>query len=256
MRIAVLLPHMDDEVFILPYLVDLRKQNSCNVSIYFLTKSEGRDARFDQNVRETESRNSIVKILPTAEIVFLGRELEVKDLELHNHFLLEFEHLRELLNNKCDVIVSPYFEGGHIDHDSSCILAFELAKVLQCNHLTFNAYSARYKSRSFYKVAKPIENLASKVKVPIRSAVYIHTLFIPARYKSQLMTWLGLYLPLVWRTLVLRRFSLYLDVEFDFNAKPNFARILYENRGDAIYSKWNSSAKDFLDSIKHVGRNE
>jgi len=256
MRIAVLLPHMDDEVFLIPYLVNLIAQNSCDVSIYFLTRSEGREGRFDQNVRETESKNSIAKILPFAQIRFLGRELEVKDLELHNNFLLQFENLKALLKNDCDTIVSPYFEGGHIDHDSSCILAFELAKALRCNHLTFNVYSARFKNGSFYKVAKPIEKLSSEIKVPIRSAVYTHTLLIPARYKSQLITWLGLYLPLVWRTLVLRRFGLYLNVEFDFNAKPNFGKVLYENRGDAIYSHWNSSANEFLHAIKRFGRHE
>ncbi len=252
----MLLPHMDDEVFIIPYLVDLRHQLSCEVSIYFLTKSEGREGRFDQNVRETESRNSLAKILPFAEISFLGRELEVKDLELHNNFLLQFERLKAHLVNDCDVIVSPYFEGGHIDHDSSCIIAFELAKALRCSHLTFNVYSARSKNGSLYKVAKPIEKASTRVKVPIRSSVYLHTLLIPARYKSQLVTWLGLYSPLVWRILVLRRFGLYLDVEFDFNAKPNFGKVLYENRGDGIYSHWKSSANDFLDTIKPGGKHE
>lgn len=255
MRIAVLLPHMDDEVFIIPYLVNLREQKSSDVSIYFLTKSEGRDNRFDQNVREQESIRAIAKILPDAEVHFLGRKFNVKDLDLHKNLLVHFEHLKALLPNDIKTIASPHFEGGHIDHDSACILAFELAKDLGCHHLTFNIYSARAKSGPFYKVAKPTERLSLQVKAPIGAAVYSHTLLIPARYRSQLLTWFGLYVPLVWRTLVMRKFSLNSDFAFNPNEKPNFGKILYENRGDGNYLYWNTSVNDFLKAIK-LGRSD
>jgi LmbE family N-acetylglucosaminyl deacetylase len=253
MDVVILLPHMDDEVFIIPYLVKLREQKSSDVSIYFLTKSEGRENRFDQNVREQESIRAIAKILPDAAVHFLGRKFDVKDLDLHKNLLVHFEYLKTLLANNSKTIVSPHFEGGHIDHDSSCILAFELAKSLGCRHLTFNIYSARAKSGPFYKVAKPIEKLSPRFKVPIGAAVYAHTLLIPARYRSQLLTWLGLYLALVWRTLVMRKFSLFTDVAFNPNEMPNFGKVLYENRGDGSYLHWNTSVNDFLKTINLGG---
>lgn len=255
MDTVILLPHMDDEVFIIPYLVKLREQKSSDVSIYFLTKSEGRDNRFDQNVREQESIRAIAKILPDAAVHFLGRKFDVKDLDLHRNLLVHFEHLKALLTNNFNTIVSPHFEGGHIDHDSSCVLAFELARALGCRHLTFNIYSARAKSGPFYKVGKPIDRLSLRVKVPIGAAVYAHTLLIPARYRSQLLTWFGLYLPLVWRTLVMRKFSLYTDVAFNHNEMPNFGKVLYENRGDGSYLYWSSSVNDFLTTI-NLGRSD
>jgi LmbE family N-acetylglucosaminyl deacetylase len=255
MDTAILLPHMDDEVFIIPYLVELREQNSSDVSIYFLTKSEGRDNRFDQNVREQESIRAIAKILPDAAVHFLGRKFDAKDLDLHKNLLVYFEHLKMLLANDFKTIVSPHFEGGHIDHDSACILAFELARALGCHHLTFNIYSARAKSGPFYKVAKPTEELSLRVKAPIGAAVYAHTLLIPARYRSQLLTWLGLYLPLVWRTLVMRKFSLNSGFAFNPNEMPNFGKVLYENRGDGSYLNWNTSVNDFLTAI-NLGRSD
>jgi LmbE family N-acetylglucosaminyl deacetylase len=242
---------MDDEVFIFPYLAKLNEQRSSEVRIYFLTKSEGRGNKFDQNVRENESKHAIAKILPSAEVHFLGRKFDIKDQGLHSKILDLFDFLHSELNGKCENLISPHFEGGHIDHDSSSILATELARALKCKLHTFHLYSARAHSGNLFRVGKPTEANVSQVQFIVNASVYFHTLMIPFRYRSQFMTWLGIYPSLVWRTLVRRKFAINIQTGFNPNIKPNSGRLLYENRGDGTFSEWSNSMAIFRDSIRH-----
>jgi LmbE family N-acetylglucosaminyl deacetylase len=248
---SILLPHMDDEVFIFPYLAKLGEQSSSEVRIYFLTRSEGRGNKFDQSVRENESKKAISKILPCAEVHFLGRKFDTKDQELHAKLSDLFDYLHSELNGQCDNLISPHFEGGHIDHDSSSILASELARALNCKLQTFHLYSARGHSGHFFRVGKPTENDVIQVRLMVKGSVYSHTLMIPIRYKSQFMTWLGIYPSLVWRTLIRRKFLLNIQTSFNPNIKPNFGRVLYENRGDGTFSEWSSSMASFRESTRY-----
>jgi hypothetical protein len=247
---TILLPHMDDEVFLIPYLVELSEDMNCEVSIFFLTKSEGRGHKYDQTVREKESERAISQILPHAKIEFLGKKFNVDDLELHKSLTMHYEYLKQILSENCDTLVSPYFEGGHIDHDSSCILTNVLAKELGCRHLTFHLYSARTKKGHLFRVAKPCGDVSSVSTSRISSGVYRNTVLIPFRYRSQFLTWLGLYPGLVSRTLLLRKFVMQDTYDFDFSKPPNFGKILYENKRDGSYAQWKFYVTDFLQTVK------
>jgi hypothetical protein len=247
---------MDDEVFLIPYLVELSEDKHSDVSIFFLTKSEGRGNKFDQIVRERESERAISRMLPRAKVNFLGRKFNVSDLQLHEDLIVHFEYLKQILSKDCDKLVSPHFEGGHIDHDSSCILANAIAKELGCRHLTFHLYSARAKKGHLFRVAKPSGNVSSVSTSRISSRVYRNTLLIPIRYRSQFLTWLGLYPGLVFRTLILRKFVMQETSHFDFGNPPNFGKILYENKGDGSYAQWSLCVTDFLQTVKRDRKNE
>jgi hypothetical protein len=250
MKIAILLPHMDDEVFIIPYLVYLKKQEINEVTFYYLTKSQGRNNRFDQSVRESESTRMIKSIFPDAPIEFLGRKFEVEDLFLHEKIDLLFEYLLHELNGKYDQLVSTHFEGGHIDHDSAGILSFKLAKSARIQLLTFNLYSARSNSGPFYRVAKPIYLSKYDLKISIHRMSYSRILLIPFVFKSQIRTWVGIYPALFWRLLIRRKFSLNLDPEFNPLQRPNDGKILYENRKDGNFQPWSTEIFRFLEKFE------
>ena len=241
MKISILLPHMDDEVFIIPYLVFLREQKSHDISFFYLTKSEGRNKRFDQKIREIESLKMIELIFPEARIEFLGRKFDVEDLLLHEKVEILFEYFLRELDGTCDLIISPHFEGGHIDHDSASILASHLANTINTELLTFNLYSARRNYGPFFQVAKPVGKLNRDVKVKVLGSSYLYMFLIPIRYKSQIKTWLGIYPALFWRILVRRKFSLNQFPSFNPNLKPNGGRVLYENRKDGNFQDWSST---------------
>jgi LmbE family N-acetylglucosaminyl deacetylase len=246
MKISILLPHMDDEVFIIPYLVEVKSLSYDQVSIYYLTKSEGRNLRFSQEIREKESLQMVKSILPSADVEFLGRKYNVGDQHLHESLSEIFKYLEEQLENNCDVLISTHFEGGHIDHDSAGILTGQLAKSLGCNFFTFNLYSARQKNSSLYRVAKSTEWSLEQKKIKIRLPVYFHSLLIPYIYKSQIRTWVGIYPPLIWRFLVRRKSHLNVSPEFNPFSKPNNGRVLYENRFDGRYDQWVSKIEEFV----------
>ena len=246
MKFAILLPHMDDEVFLIPYLVELNSLGLKDVSIYFLTKSEGRNLRFSQEIRENESLRMIKSILPSAEVRFLGREFNVGDQHLHENLAEIFRYLEKELVKNCDVLISTHFEGGHIDHDSSGILSGHLAELLGCKFLTFNLYSARRRKGFLYKVAKSTESNLELKKIKIQITVYFYVVLIPFRYKSQFRTWIGLYPPLFWRLLVRRKFQLNVSPKFNPLLKQNSGRILYENRLDGEFDQWTNKIVEFV----------
>jgi hypothetical protein len=239
---------MDDEVFIIPYLVFLREQKSHDVSFFYLTKSEGRNQKFNQGIREFESKKMILSILPEARIEFLGRKFDVEDLLLHENIDILFEYLNQELDGTCDQIISPHFEGGHIDHDSSSFLASHLAKKIDAELLTFNLYSARGNYGPLYRVAKAFESPGTALKVGVLRHSYIYMIQIPFIYKSQIRTWIGIYPALFWRILVLRKFSLIQTPSFNANLKPNKGRVLYEKRKDGNFQQWSSTISRFLNS--------
>lgn len=247
MSIVVLLPHMDDEVFIIPYLVELEKTSANDIHILFLTKSEGRLNKYKHGVREAESTKMLKKIVPRCKIQFLGTLLQAEDLSLHTSLDQIFKFLLKNIDQDCNLVISPHYEGGHIDHDSTSILAMKIAGEFKAPLHTFNLYSGRKLNRVLFKVAKPTE-LNEVIKIRVRRDSFKYIISIPFIYKSQIQTWIGIYPSLVWRLLVRGKCELNIACNFDHLLKPNNGNIFYENRSDGTFQEWSSTVDKFLRS--------
>lgn len=236
---TLLLPHMDDEVFILPYLVDLSRDSTNSVQIIYLTKSEGRNNRFSSKVRANESLRMIRKILPNASVTFLGDELGIEDLALHERISIVEKSVLEILDPNCEKIIAPHFEGGHLDHDSANFLAFKIAIQKSIKLVTFNLYSARHHKNTFYKVAKPTvgnEMIHARARYSLKSLK--HLIQIPFVYKSQFRTWVGIFPALFWRVAFRNKVLLFEIQSVQHEIAPNNGKILYENRKDGSFQQW------------------
>jgi len=249
MSTVVLLPHMDDEVFIIPYLIELVKSTETKVTIFFLTKSEGRLNKYSHRVREAESSSMLNKIAPDCKIEFLGSKFQVEDLELHSSLNRIFEFLVDTLNEGCDLVISPHYEGGHIDHDSTSILAKRISDQFDAPLHTFNLYSGRKIGKSLYKVGKPTEsNTVMKIKVGRES--FKHIILIPFVYRSQILTWIGIYPSLVWRFIIRGKCEINTSSNFNHLSKPNHGVVFYENRKDGTFDEWSTNIEHFLNQSK------
>lgn len=238
-NIALLLPHMDDEVFILPYLVDLSRDLTNSIQVIYLTKSEGRNNRFSSKVRAAESLKMIGKILPNASVTFLGDELGIEDLELHESISSVEKAVIELLDPNCGKIIAPHFEGGHLDHDSANFLAFKIANQKSIKLVTFNLYSARHHKSTFYKVAKPTkgnEIIHARAKYRFKSLKFL--IQVPFVYKSQFRTWIGIFPSLFWRVAFRNKVLLFEVDSLQHEIPPNNGKVLYENRKDGSFQQW------------------
>jgi hypothetical protein len=249
MSTVVLLPHMDDEVFIIPYLIELAKSNSAGIHIFFLTKSEGRLNKYRHAVREAESTLMLKKVAPSCKVEFLGSLLQIEDLKLHTSLDEVFNLLMKTIDSNCDIVIAPHYEGGHIDHDSSSILALKLSGELNATLHTFNLYSGRKLSRSLFRVAKPTElNNTAKIKVGRES--FKHILSIPFVYKSQVRTWVGIYPSLVWRFIIRGKCEINISSDFNHLSKPNKGVVFYEGRKDGTFHEWSTNMSNFLNMGK------
>ena len=249
MSTLILLPHMDDEVFIIPYLINLAKNRTDSIHFCFLTKSEGRLNRYSHTVREAESALMLSRIAPGCKIEFVGSKLQVEDLELHSSLNRIFEFLVETLNEGCDLVISPHYEGGHIDHDSTSILAKRISGQFDAPLHTFNLYSGRKISKSLYKVGKPTDsNTVIKIKVGRES--FKHIMLIPFVYRSQIKTWIGIYPSLVWRFIIRGKCEINTSSDFNHLSKPNHGVVFYENRKDGTFDEWSTNIEHFLNQSK------
>jgi len=235
--IAIVLAHMDDEAFLSPYLISIAKQN-VPVDVYFLTKSEGRNQKFDQTVREQESLKFFRKILPQANLHFLGRELNVLDLEAHLKIEELIEKLKNMMHSDTKLILTTNYEGGHIDHDTTCFIAYKLSKIKDSKFATFNLYRAKYFKYPFYKVIDEISQEHQFEKIPLKPKDFIKIIQIPIIYKSQWRTWFGIFPFLILKFLKSNGVFIEFPSELNFLEPPNSGAVLYINRGDGDFESW------------------
>lgn len=246
MSVAIFFAHMDDEVFLIPTINRLNAENK-KIYCYFLTKSEGRNDRYSQEIRESESIKFLSRLAPNAEVNFLGKILDVKDLELHLNLEKIYDYLLSALAKDVQMIITPHFEGGHIDHDSASILGRKISEKLLLDHFTFALYKAKFKRFKFFEVAKIKKDEQSSFKLKVDISSYIYYLLIPFIYKSQWRTWLGIYPFLVTRIIFRRDYKIFNAASLDYENPPNSGNLLYSRRNDGTYQDWKSRVQKFLD---------
>jgi len=194
----ILLPHYDDEIFCIPLI---RKLQSSNISlqIVWLTNSQGMNMEINQKrivKRMKESERFIRKIAnQSIKMTHLGAENSIPDGYLIYHLQEIFEFLRSELQNKKATFLTPLWENGHTDHDAS----FILGKILENNnygkHISFPIYDTKTKWLPFrvMHLNKRDKNLYIKMD---RKDKFI-AFKAPYYFKSQMKSWIGLYLPML-----------------------------------------------------------
>lgn len=246
MGVAVLLPHMDDEVFIFPYLRKLKNEN-IDIEIFFLTKSEGRNNKYNTKTREEESRRFLNKVLPNSRVIFLGNLIEVLDLESHKKFEEIFLFLKENVSASIEQVLTCNFEGGHPDHDTSFFLGQKLAIYKSAELTTFNLYRAKFSKTIFFDVFSGLDATDESTQVKLKIRDLIDLFLVPIRYKSQWRTWLGLYPFMLTKKLIRRKIHVHRPKFIGAIDKPNKGRLLYEKRRDGNFTDWKEYIERHID---------
>ncbi|HEY8270711.1 MAG TPA: PIG-L family deacetylase, partial [Pseudobdellovibrionaceae bacterium] len=130
---AYILPHQDDESFLIPKIrSDIADE--AEPIFYFLTKSAISEEM--ASTRQSESKE-FLSLLGVKEknILFLGQTHSILDGTVVDHLSLLKTKLSILIQKHIDStnatsieIICPAFEGGHHDHDAAFILSRALAK--------------------------------------------------------------------------------------------------------------------------------
>lgn len=198
----ILLPHYDDEIFIFPLL---RKLNNCGIETHllWLTQSGGINKELDLKLiqkRKFESENLLKKTgLTNLNTHHLGLLFEIPDGKL----FLEIEKVEKSIRSKFApglwTLITPHWENGHSDHDVTFLLGKILEKEGFGEHYSFPMYNTKSKFKPF----QVMNFEAKETKIPMRIGKKDRLTFIlvPLYFKSQLKAWIGLYLPIILKTL-------------------------------------------------------
>ena len=218
-EVIILLAHYDDELFVFPWIKVFLRAN-LKVSVFWLTNSEGFSKDPNKKLalkRKHESMKFIEKLFDgQVKMQHIGIENNFKDGYLHDNMETALQAIEILLGDEPTLLVSPYIENGHFDHDSVHILATRLNQVRMniITNLSFPIYSPGLVFP--FRVLKFDNKKVLGVKIEHRLTFpEIFTIArAPVIYKSQVRTWLGLYMSMLFRIVVSRKYQL---IEADEN---------------------------------------
>ena len=187
-----LLAHQDDEVFLLPHII-----NSEQKLFIYLTNgvSEGSSKR-QLHKRTSEAEDIFQKYLArfNAHVIWWGFENCIPEGVLHRFVskknLANIERIIRSQGEKVTQIITTTFEGAHQDHDSAAVIARKLAKAFQVNCIEMSTYPQWFSKFYSFKVLNP--SSSDEGFEFARTRTLALALKLMAGYKTQRNTWLGL----------------------------------------------------------------
>ena len=187
-----LLAHQDDEVFLLPHIMDSEQK----LFIYLTNGVSEVSSSLKLERRTTEAKAVFQKYLAgfNSEVIWWGLENSVPEGQLHKFVSEEnLADIEKVIRNHATQItqfVTTTFEGAHQDHDSAAAVSRKLAKTLQVDCIEMSSYPQWFSKFYSFKVLNPLSADEEFEFARIRTLVL--ALKIMAGYKTQRNTWLGL----------------------------------------------------------------
>ena len=187
-----LLAHQDDEVFLLPHIMDSKQK----LFIYLTSGVSEGSSELKLEKRTAEAKAVFQKHLAcfNAQVIWWGLENSVPEGQLHKFvsekYLSAIEEVIRNQGTQITQIVTTTFEGAHQDHDSAAAVSRTLAKAFQVNCIEMSTYPQWFSKFYSFKVLNPHATEEGFPLVRLRTLVL--ALKLMASYKTQRNTWLGL----------------------------------------------------------------
>lgn len=249
----LIIPHQDDEFFILPYLEYLIK---CNRKIFVIFITNGKYDSHDPIIRMEESKRTLTHYgIKASNIINYGYDNSLEDAQIPFKMTAVHRFLNEFIDShpfEISEVIAPAWEGGHQDHDAlNRIILNILRKKNKTNILRqyylYNSFNISY---PFYRVMHPtlVDNNTIIFNIPFISSVRAITQFI--NYKSQFKTFIGLIFPAIYQFLFIRKIFIQIpdDISDFRDAIPPHAGILfYERRGRFTF-------KEMIENLQNYKR--
>jgi LmbE family N-acetylglucosaminyl deacetylase len=246
-----LFAHQDDEYGVYPVLEELVAAGE-PIRVVYLTSGtlDGRPCAR----RNRESTRVLARLgIRGQDILFLGTQLGLPDGKLCQHVeraaLALLDHCGAA--NRPTRIYTPAWEGGHQDHDATCIIACYLARAFSCIQASrqFPLYHGQGLPGSLWRTFAPLPENGPVESTRLGWRQRLRYLRLPLLYHSQWKTWLGLY-PLYALTL-LSRGRQYLQPLSPqrLGRAPHPGQCLYERRGFCNREEFGYHTKALVDKI-------
>lgn len=228
--LSILLPHSDDELFILP-LIESKILQGFLVKVFFITT--------DFNPGRARESGKMLSQYNEVEIIEFGTINNVIDgkLRLSSDKVLALLDIDSIIQSS-QLLVCPTFEGGHVDHDEIFKISYALALKHKMPLYCFSLYNA-YQT-PFVRVSTlfqgPVQGEKEIISFSLKRGIsYVKNCFI---YKSQFVILMILFFG-IFRTFILKRRIEVLKVTHFDPGIPHPGKIFYEN-------PWKNKIKSFL----------
>jgi GlcNAc-PI de-N-acetylase len=249
MRIC-LLAHQDDEFALLQ---SIREAHATGVVIVYTTN--GRQPGVEPITRNNESLKVLGAIgVSPSQVHFLGGDHDFNDGSLHLHLTEAWSALLPLANSLGKPITSVYmpaWEAGHQDHDVTHALGICLARHFGCldDSRQISLYHGCGLPWKLYRVQSPLPANGQLYPLAIPWKLRFQFLGLFRHYRSQWLTWMGLY-PYVFFHLISRGKELLQPVSVArLSEKPHLGKALYEKRQVCEEAKILQSIRQFLSTL-------
>jgi len=147
----VILPHLDDELFMTPLIKSMTKDYAKSLTLVFCAERISSSKNSKKTRREENLKSlSILGCLPE-NIIYLNDHFEVNDLELLESANNIYNFLNKLSSDKqFKQILTLNLEGGHPDHDALSLIVNKYGKENNIQTFFVPAYS--YQKKIFFPV--------------------------------------------------------------------------------------------------------
>jgi len=228
---ALVLAHGDDEIGALPFIL----ANPPDFVLY-LTDGSGIGNKSLSQTRFVEIGKSWQIISRKVKIIHFGLSFGISDGNLHAQ--LTPDHIEKLIlllsSSGVKTLMTTYAEGGHQDHDTSFMLSQFLSLKLGMRLLSFSLYSQSSISNKFFSVMQE-RGAGERIqisKMHVRANSLFKALRLMLNYRSQLKTWAGLGLPVLFS--MTRRFVFLKPSLVTLADYPESDKLFYHSRRRAI----------------------
>ena len=187
-----ILAHQDDEVFLLPHILNSEKK----LFIYLTNGVSEGSTKLKLENRTVEARYVFEKHLSQLNSVanWWGLENSVPEGELHRFVsLANLASIEEVIKNQglqVTQILTTTFEGAHQDHDSAAVISRKLRSVFLVDTIEVSTYPQWFSKFYSFRVLNP--RYPSESFRFERIKTLLLALRLMASYKSQRATWIGL----------------------------------------------------------------
>jgi len=187
-----ILAHQDDEVFLLPHILNSEKK----LFIYLTNGVSEGSTELKLEIRTVEARYVFEKYLSQLNSVanWWGLENSVPEGELHKFVSVEnLASIEEVIKNQgvqVTQILTTTFEGAHQDHDSAAVISRKLGSVFLVDTIEVSTYPQWFSKFYSFRVLNP-RYPSESFRFERVKALQL-ALRLMASYKSQRATWIGL----------------------------------------------------------------
>lgn len=248
MTTLLILAHYDDEYCALPLLLAAKDRDE---PLIFAFNAVPRSDRI--RARRLCETLSCLDHFGIRQRVFLG---DGADRAFDGELLQGLEQvfaalLIELDEVPLDGVITPAWEGGHVDHDMCAVLGVALAEHMEwrtgapCHVLQFSLYNGAGLIGPFFHGATPLAQNGRTIPVHIEPRDWLSFACAVRFYPSQAGVWTTLW-PAAFLNYARRGFCVQRLSRKDVTRPPHKGALLYERRGGPAYTTVAARVEYFL----------